>query len=52
MMALTTHAPIHIYLRNLNDDTGDALNSFPVVSFPVNQCVESYWSKFVVDKPG
>ena len=36
----------------LNDDTGDALNSFSIVSSPVNQRIESYWSKFVVDRPG
>ena len=35
--------PIHIYLRSLNNYTGDALNSFSIVSFPVNQHIESYW---------
>ena len=44
--------PIHIYLRNLNDATGDALHSFSIVSSPVNQRTESYCSKFVSDRPG
>ena len=44
--------PVHIYLRSLNDDTGHALNSFSLVSSPVNQRIESYWSKFLVDRPG
>ena len=35
--------PIHIYLRSLNNYTGDALNSFSIVSTPVNQHIESYW---------
>ena len=35
--------PIHIYLRSLNNYTGDALNSFSIVSSPVNQHIESYW---------
>ena len=44
--------PTHMYLCSLND-TGDALNSFSIVSFsPVNQCIKSYWSKFLVDRPG
>ena len=54
-MVLTEHSLtelIHTYLCSLNDDTGDALNSFSILSSPVNQCVESYWSKFVVDRPG
>ena len=54
-MVLTEHSLselIHIYLCSLNDDTGDALNSFSILPSPVNQCVESYWSKFVVDRPG
>ena len=44
--------PIHAYLRNFNDDTGDTLHSFSIVSSPVNQLIESHWSKFVLDKPG
>ena len=44
--------PIHAYLHSFNDDTGDALHSFSIVSSPVNQLIESHWSKFVVDKPG
>ena len=44
--------PTHVYLRSFNDDTGDALHSFSIVSSPVNQLIESHWSKFVVDKPG
>ena len=44
--------PIHIYLRSLNDDTGDALHSFSIVSSPFNQRIESYCSKFVSDRPG
>ena len=42
---------IHIYLRSLNNDTGDVLNSFSIVPFTVNQRIESYWSKFIVDRP-
>ena len=53
MMVLNTYSiePIHIYLRSLNDDTGDALNFFSIVSSPVNQRIETCWSKFVVDRP-
>ena len=32
---------IRIYLRSLNNDTGYALNSFSIVSFPVNQRIDS-----------
>ena len=44
--------PIHIYLRTLNYYTGDALHFSSIVSSPVNQLIESYWSKFVADRPG
>ena len=44
--------PIHIYLSRLNDNTGDGLHSFSIMPSPVNQRIESYWSKFVVDRPG
>ena len=44
--------PTHTYLRNLNDDTGDTLDYFSTVSSPVNQRIESYWTKFAVDRPG
>ena len=43
--------PMHIYLRSLNDNTGDALHSSSIVSSPVNQRPESYCSKFIVDRP-
>ena len=53
MMVLSTLSlNPYTYLRSLNDDTGDAINSFSIVSSPVNQPIESYRSKFVVDKPG
>ena len=44
--------PIHAYLRSSNDDPGDAFYSFSIVSSPVNQLIESHWSKFVAYKPG
>ena len=31
---------------SMHDDTGDALHSFLIVSCPVNQHIESYWSTF------
>ena len=34
--------PIHSYLRNLNDDTGDTLDYLSTVFSPVNQRTESY----------
>ena len=43
--------PGHIYLHSLND-TGDVLHYFSMVSSPVNQRIESYWSKFIADRPG
>lgn len=43
---------VNIYQRSLNDDTGDSLHSFSIVSSPVNQCIEYYWSKYIVDRPG
>ena len=33
--------PTHVYLRSFNDDTGNALHSFSIVSSPVNQHIES-----------
>ena len=52
-MVLSTHSlnPYTLYLCSLNDDTGDALHSFSIVSSSVNKRIESYWSKFV-DRPG
>ena len=44
--------PIHSYLRNLNDDTGDTLDHLSTVFSPVNQRTESYWTKFGIDRPG
>ena len=41
--------PIRIYLRSPNDNTGDPLRYCSIVSSPVNQRIESYGSKFVVD---
>ena len=38
---------VQIYLRSLNYYTGDALHSFSIMPSPVNQRIESYWSKFV-----
>ena len=35
--------PIHIYLRSLNHDTGNAFHSFSIVPSPINHCIESYW---------
>ena len=49
---------IHIYLRSLNNDTGYALNSFSIVSFPVNQRIDSlgillikicFWQTWLVE---
>ena len=42
---------IKIYLRSFNDDTGNTLHSFSIVSSPVNQHSDSYWSKFFVCRP-
>ena len=42
---------IKIYLRSFNDDTGNTLHSFSIVSSPVNQHSDSYWSKFFVYRP-
>ena len=35
--------PIHIYLRSVNHDTGNAFHSFSIVPSLINHCIESYW---------
>ena len=39
-------------VRRNDDDTGNAFQSFSIISSPVNQRSVSYWSKFVVDRCG
>ena len=36
---------ILLFLRDLSNE-GNALNSFSIVSFPMNQRIEGYWSNF------
>lgn len=43
--------PIHISLRDSNGDC-EALDTFSIVSSPVNQRIEAYWSKLRRDRPG
>ena len=41
--------PIHLFLRDLSNES-NVLNSFSVVSSPVNQTIEAYWSSFRKDR--
>ena len=43
----TEHAliePIHIFLRSLNADDEESMESFRIISSPQNQRIEAYWS--------
>ena len=49
MMVLNAHSLnpyTYVYV------TGDTLNDFSILSSPINQRIESYWSKYAVDRPG
>ena len=43
--------PIHLFLRDLSNES-NVLNSFSVVSSPMNQTIEAYWSGFRKDRLG